>query len=78
MVCIQGQIDIEQLQIINLSTEILSQADTQVLPLGLSFELVKDMSLFARRLTYKYMYDKEKKKENTGKDQSGPTVGLYC
>lgn len=71
-VCVQKQIGNDQLKIINLSSKVLSPFEIEVLGLGLSFcptsradpfEAVKDLNLFARRLTYKYIYDKEKKKK---------------
>lgn len=72
LVRIQKQVGNDQLQIINLSSKILSPSEAEVLTLGLSFfpaswadkfEVVKDVNLFARRLTYKYMYDKKRRKE---------------
>lgn len=61
-----------QSQVINLSSKALSGAELEVLSLDLSFcptasidsfEIVKDLDLFARHLTYKYMFDDERKKK---------------
>lgn len=56
-----------QFEIINLSSHQLSEAESQVLQLGLTscpdsnvdrFTIIKDIHLFARRLMFKTLYDK--------------------
>lgn len=60
------------MNIINLSSHTLTEAEKEVLSLGLSFcpsrsldnfEVVKDIFLFARKLLFKSMYTKTKKSE---------------
>lgn len=72
LACIEKQIDDDKLQVINLSSQALSETEKKVLGLGLtnktdSFEVVKDLNLFACRLTYKYLYDEEREKKQNRK-----------
>lgn len=61
--------DDSKLEDINLSSQPLSPTEIELLSLGLNFcpnstsnkfELIKDLYLFARKLTYKFMFDKER------------------
>ena len=62
------------LEVIHLSSQPLSPTEVELLSLGLSFcpnttskkfELIKDLYLFARKLTYKFMFDKERCTQQT-------------
>lgn len=73
---------IGKLNIINLSSHILTEAEEQVLSLGLSFcpnrsldnfETVKDIFLFARKLLLKSLYKKTTKQQD-GRRQLLPTL----
>lgn len=63
----------DNMDIINLSNHVLSNKERRLLSKGLSFcpdsnldsfEAIKDVNLFARKVLLKSLYSKEKKKDN--------------
>lgn len=70
----QTNVDYQNLEIIDLSSYPLSQTKRELLQLYLSFcpnsistkfDIIKDLHLFSRKLTYKYMFDSERQNKQT-------------
>lgn len=75
----RGDNNDEDLSVINLTPYPLSEDELTVLKLGLSFcpnanldkyEVIKDLYLFARKLTYKHIFDPDKNRPMAEKDLS--------